>query len=152
MNYYINETIIDSFEEVRFQTGLLQSDFTVTLIHDGVISVEPVTVSEIGLGLYSISFVPNISGTWSLSIRVTNYPEARYHKSYTVKESVSNQVWEVDINTLINPGNVADYINRVKKYATNRIVITGNSYSVKEDDGVTEFESGFVTTTERVPN
>jgi hypothetical protein len=152
MNYFTNEQIIDSFEEVRFETGLVQADFTISLIHDGVLSLLPVSISEIGAGLYSISFTPDQEGTWSVSLRVTNYSSARYQKSYSVKNNIQQQVWDVDVASLINPGNFADYINRVKKYTSNRLVITNNIYSVKEDDGVSEFESGTLSTTERAPD
>jgi hypothetical protein len=150
-NYYTNEEIIDTFEEVRFQTGLIQANFIITLVHNGIISSVPVTLTEVGFGIYSIAFEPDAQGTWSLSIRVSNYAKARYHKSYSVKDEVSKQLLEADVNDFISPGNMADYINRVKKYTSNRVLISSGQYEVKEDDGVTTFEEGIINTAERSP-
>jgi hypothetical protein len=150
-NYYTNEEIIDTFEEVRFQTGLSQVNFIITLVHNGVISSVPVTLTEVGLGLYSIAFEPDAQGTWSLSVRVTNYPQARYHRSYSVSNEIKKEILEANIADYIAPGNMADYINRVKKYTSNRVLINSGQYEVKEDDGVTTFEEGIVNTAERTP-
>lgn len=209
-DFTVNNIIIDSFEEVRFETGLVQSDFTVSLIKDGAISAVPVTITEIGSGLYSVSFTPNSIGLWSINVRVTAYTRARYQKCYHVIEELSSNDDIVNLQNSINDlqnsvdnletdiaavatdvdtantaiaalnvdianietqidsvpemiltepvathaaaGNVADYINKTKKYTTNRVVISGNDYSVKEDDGVTEFEAGVVNTAERAPD
>jgi hypothetical protein len=151
MSYTVNEQIIDTLEEVRFQNGLNTSNFIIRLVNNGVISTQPVLITGLGSGLYSLSFTPNAVGTWSLSVRVASYQRARYQKSYNVTLASEQSILEADLSGFIAPGNVADYINRIKKYSANRVIIDGDDYRVKEDDGVTDFELGKVNSSERRP-
>ena len=60
--------------------------------------------------------------------------------------------WGTDIDGVYAAGTAGDYLNRVKKYVANKLTVSGSTYSVKEDDGSTEFEGGTTTTTERSPS
>lgn len=62
-----------------------------------------------------------------------------------------DEIFDEAIAGHLTAGTFGDYINRIKKYTANKITILGTSYSVKEDDGTTEFEGGTTTTTERTP-
>lgn len=60
--------------------------------------------------------------------------------------------WSTDIDGVYAPGTAGEYVNRIKKYVSNKLTVSGSTYSIKEDDGTTEFESGTITTTERTPS
>ena len=51
----------------------------------------------------------------------------------------------------LGAGTLGAYINTMKKYIANSLTVTGIDYSIKEDDGVTQFASGTLTTTGRTP-
>ena len=59
--------------------------------------------------------------------------------------------WSADVDGGYAEGTAGDYINRIKKYVANRLVVSGGAYSIKEDDGTTEFEGGTISSTERAP-
>lgn len=58
--------------------GLVNGDFTKLLHKDGVVSVIAVTVAEIGLGEYKVSFTPDSAAAWRL--RVEQSSGAAYNK------------------------------------------------------------------------
>ena len=162
----INET----FHEYGNATGLVQADFDVNLYKNGIVSLIPVTITEIGGGHYHVSFTPDSIGDWSIDITRVSDDSARYGGSFPVRDAVASQaslnalaasiptltqiassVWDALSTSHLLPGSFGAYLNRVKKYTTNRLTQTGNVYSVKEDNGVDEFESGITTENERTP-
>lgn len=66
--------------------------------------------------------------------------------------SIVDGVLDELVSDHLLPGSVGDYLNRTKKYVANRIVKNSGVYSVKEDDGSTEFEAGTISNIERKPN
>lgn len=82
---------------------------------------------------------------------------ADFNTAGTMGEKMNSAGSAGDPWTTAMPGAYAantagDYINKIKKYVANKITISGSTYSVKEDDGSTEFESGTTSTTERTPS
>jgi hypothetical protein len=169
-DYVPNQIVHEVFHEYGNAVGLVQSDFVVHLYKDGVTSIIAVTITEIGLGEYHVSFTPDSIGIWSLDITRVTDDGARYGGSFAVREPVASQssvdalalamptvveiasgVWDALVTTHLLPGSFGSYINRVRKYTTNRLTQTGTTYSVKEDNGVDEFESGITTENERTP-
>jgi len=49
-------------------TGLLNAAFTKTLILEDAVSAQPVVVSEVGSGYYTVEFTPNDAGRWYLTV------------------------------------------------------------------------------------
>jgi len=149
-----NELISDIFVEENLVTGLTAPDFDVTLLHDGVLSVIPVTITELAgkPGFYRIEFTPDDTGRWSIDIIRTGNNKVRYQSAYQV-QVISAEILDEIVANHLSPGTVGDYLNRAKKYTANRVVLDPvlNTYTVKEDDGVTDFESGTSTPTERTP-
>lgn len=93
---------------------------------------------------------PFVSTTGDFNVRIITVVSSN---SLTVDTGGGgSDPWATAVASGYNPGTAGDYLNRVKKYAANRVVITGTAYSVKEDDGTTEFEGGTLTPTERAPS
>lgn len=49
-------------------------------------------------------------------------------------------------------GSLGQYIERTKKYATNKVITTGTRYTVYEDDHVATYEEGVAKARERTPD
>ena len=152
--YKPNEEIFDTFVEEDLETGLSSTDFEIVLLKDGSVSSISVDLQEItgANGFYRVEFTPDDFGLWSIDV-VRTGKTTRYQQSYLVT-SVADDLLDESVSTHLTPGTVGDYLNRVKKYATNKVDLDpqAGTYSVKEDDGVTEFEAGTATPTERTPN
>ena len=181
-NFAPGQAITDTFFEYNATLGLVQADFTLTLFKNGAISLLPVTLLEVANGFYSVSFTPDSVGLWTLDVVLTLDDTARYQMAYTVNEPFSSQASVDSLQSSVNDlqssvdsidlelddvitgildepvsahliaGTLGDYINRIKKYACNRVVLAGTVYSVKEDDKIAEFEAGTVTAIERTPD
>jgi len=180
-DYVPNQLIEDIFLEVDSTTGLSTSSFTKAVYKNGSVSGVSLTIVEVGNGLYELNFTPDSVGTWFVDLYLPAKPNIRYQQSYKVQaqeavssdiatllsqvstlntkvdnlpsaSQISDNVLRTAVSSKITAGNVADYLNRIKKYTTNKVVVTGNIYSVKEDDKTTEFESGNVDQTSREPS
>lgn len=155
--YSVSETISDVLVELQLTTGLLPASFTISLFKDGVVSLLPVTIQEVAgkNGFYRTTFTPNDEGLWSLDVVVTSKPSIRYQNSYRVRnieETVAQEILDAPVPSFNVPGSVADYLNRTKKYVANRVLISGGTFVIKEDDGLTDFETGTITPSERKPD
>jgi hypothetical protein len=148
----VNQIIKDTFLDVDLEGGLTIADFTITLFKDGEVSNIPVLLTEIATvtGFYSISFTPDEEGIFSIDVVKNSNTRVRHQQTYHVHKDILDE----SVLDHLSPGTLGDYLNRVKKYTSNRVVLDPetDTYSVKEDDGVTEFESGTSTKTERGPN
>lgn len=150
MAYPPNQEIIEVFYEYTGETGLSVSDFTVNLFLDGAISVVAVSITEISGGFYKVSFTPDAEGFWALDIVKDTDNLARYQSVFKVEEPFT--LLDEDVQNHLTPGSVGDYINHTKKYTCNKVVLSGTTYAVKEDDQTTDFETGTSTATERSPD
>jgi hypothetical protein len=177
----INVPITEVFYEYNGRTGLVESDFIAVLFFGGNISTSPTGITEIGNGYYRVSFVPDAVGTWCIDVVAVDTDAARYQGTFIVSEAVSGDIESIAdavgaIQTSINnlndisqtevvngvlnapveshvaSGTVGNYLNKIKKYTTNRVDMAAGVYQVKEDDGVTEFEHGTITPTSRRPH
>lgn len=154
--FVVSETITDVLAEIDLTTGLLPASFTISLFHNGTNSLLPVTVEEVAgkPGFYSVQFTPDQEGLWSIDVIVTSKPTVRYQSAYRVKnleEEIADTILERPVDSFNTPGTVADYLNKTKKYTANRVLISGSVYTVKDDDGLTDFETGTITPSERTP-
>lgn len=174
-NFQPNIVISDAFFEHNGTTGLVLADFTVTVFKDGVVEATAVSLTEQSNGFYQVSFTPDSVGLWSLDIVLDADDSVRYQMTYAVANAFASQASIYDLSDDVDDlslslsgiadtifdepasshliaGSIGDYINRIKKYACNRVVISGLNYSVKEDDNSTEFEAGSVSAVERAPS
>jgi hypothetical protein len=149
-----NQLIADVFVQEDLETGLLQTDFQITLIKNGTLSIIPVTLTAIAgpAGFYKVEFTPDSVGVWSLDI-VRIGKKTRYQQTYKVL-LLSNEILDEVVADHLIPGSVGDYINKTKKYTANGLILDPltESYVVKEDDGVTNFETGKANPVERIPD
>lgn len=158
--YTPGQQINEVFHEYASTTGLVEADFTIRLYKNGATSVIAVTITEIANGDYHVAFTPDSSADWSLDIVRSSDDGARYGGSFPVRAAlavptanqIASAVWDTLVSAHLIVGSFGAYLNRIKKYTTNRLTQTGNVYSIKEDDAVTEFESGSTTETERAPD
>jgi hypothetical protein len=67
-------------------TGLTQSDFTIYLSHNGAISSEAVTISEVGNGRYLYTFTPNEIGEWYILIIHSVYNPRGWDDEFIAEE------------------------------------------------------------------
>lgn len=153
----ILEPISDVLAETQLQVGLLQANFTASLFRNGAASLLPVTIAAIAgkPGFYAITFTPNLEGLWSLDVIVTAKPNVRYQSAYHVRnieEVIAEEVLQSPVPSFNVPGTVSDYLNKTKKYTSNRVLISNGLYTIKDDDGLTDFETGTITPSERTPD
>lgn len=156
-DYLPTVEIVETFYEYRGLTGLTQADFTITIFNSGVISSVLPVLTEIGFGWYSVAFTPNVVGDWQIDVFITADDYVRYQKGFAVRDAdvvnvdpiqVATAVWDATIGD----GSAREYLDKTKKYVSNRLDLNGQTYTVKEDDGITDFETGTITNKSRRPN
>lgn len=156
--YPVSVQLVDSF--YLSTTGITNANFSKLLFKDGVASADAITVTESGTspGVYNVSFTPSAAGFYTYLVWETAKPKIRWTENFQVGDaipsaaSVADAILDELVSAHLTAGSLGDYINRVKKYVANRLVITGTTYSVKEDNGSTEFQGGTITTGERAPS
>lgn len=154
----VNAAVVDSFYLPT--TGITNANFSKLLFKDNAPSGDAITVTESGSspGVYHVAFTPTQAGNYTYLVWETAKPKVRWTENYQVgdaipsAEQVADAVLDEAVAGHVSAGTLGDYINRIKKYVANRLVITGTAYSVKEDNGSTEFQSGTITTGERAPS
>lgn len=144
-------------------TGLTNGSFTKLLFRNNAAAAESITVTESGTtpGVYHISFTPTTAGSgaglYTYLVWETAKPQIVWTEGFQVGEAIpgaatiAGAVLNEAIAGHVTAGTLGDYINRIKKYVSNKLTVTGTTYSVKEDNGTTEFQSGTITTGERTP-
>lgn len=161
-DYQLDIQIVDTI--ILATTGLTNGSFSKLLFHNNAAASEPVTVTESGTtpGVYHITFTPTAAGsgagTYAYLVWETAKPNIRWTESFEVgtgiplAADIADAVWDEVLAAHLAAGSAGEYANRVKKYATNKLTISGSTYSVKEDNAVDEFESGTITTNQRTPS
>lgn len=71
--YKINEAIDVMYGAVGAETGI--SDLTLTPTNPSGADLTPITMTEVGNGLYKASFTPNVTGRWKIRITSATYEE-----------------------------------------------------------------------------
>lgn len=145
-----NTAISEAFYHFNGTTGLADGAFTKKLFLDGVASAVTVTVTEISVGFYLATFIPNAEGFWYLDIVEIADTSARYQGSFRVIKPELDQA----VASHLTAGTLGDYINRIKKYCRNWVHIdpATDRYAVYEDNKTDIFEEGDITTTDRKPD
>ena len=100
--YEINKEITVNFRSFCAVTGITDLEMVVTNPNDA--SASPVTLTEIGNGLYETSFTPTIKGRYYIKISSASQPKNGYAESYYVDEIPTIIVDAQNINRLA--GNV----------------------------------------------
>lgn len=60
--------LVTDIDGITPLTGLVDGDFSKSLICETAASAQPVTVTEIGAGYYYVEFTPNQQGLWYLTV------------------------------------------------------------------------------------
>lgn len=141
--YLVNETIrlLVNFGSA----GLSINDISYELRKNGTIDVTSVTLVEDSNGWYYVNFTPATVGNWN--IRLT-YGDFSYSSDIPVRLHLLNEV----VSNFLSNNTIGNYINKIKIYVRNRLVISSGNYTIYENDGSTTHESGTVTTSERNPS
>lgn len=125
-------------------TGLTTGSFTLRLEKDGVLSGISVTIAEVGSGYYNATFTPDSAGIWTLTV---DYQDFHIIGTWAVRVHLLNEV----LASFLTGGSIGAAINKIRIYVRNRLVISGGTYTVYEDDDTTPHETGTVSSTDRNP-
>lgn len=129
-------------------TGLVEGDFTKTLFKNGISSAIAVTVTEISAGYYLATFTPDAEATWHVVVYKTTEPTMQF----TGEVRVAKHELDLLAADHVTASTIGFYINAIKKYVANKLGLSGDTYTLYEDDGTTPYATGTSTTTERTPD
>jgi len=151
MAYQINTEISDNFTVIdstnNFVVGIDPSEFQVQLYNPNnlnIISSISVTITELGLGSYRVSFTPNRIGSWYLVIIHPTYFSTGKSGSYWVIESEVSSM-DTEVNPAIKTVNfgtdgtgltTVGYALINNDGSTNRSRITDGIFELKPNSGV----------------
>ena len=151
MAYQINTEISDNFTVIdstnNFVVGIDPSEFQVQLYNPNnlnIISSISVTITELGLGSYRVSFTPNRIGSWYLVIIHPTYFSTGKSGSYWVIESEVSSM-DTEVNPAIKTVNfgtdgtgltTVGYALINNDGSTNRSRITDGIFELKTNSGV----------------
>jgi len=158
--YEPNENIKLSFIHLDGTAGLGDSDFTKQVLKNGADASGSITVtvteSDVS-GIYYMSVTPNASGDWLVYVYETSAPENAWYfdlrvesaASYPSAASIADAVWDETSEDHTTVGSFGHRLKQLVAYVRNKVTKTPTSpgafdgtYSVKDFDGTSEFESG----------
>lgn len=103
MNVKIDTVVYDEFSVVDSDgnpvTGLTNTDFTKELYNPSGTEVSgtvTVTISELGGGLYRVSFTPNVVGEWALNIFNATYFTGGQSSNYQCVTGVVMDIYNIE--------------------------------------------------------
>lgn len=103
MNVKIDTVVYDEFAVTDSSgdpvTGLTNSDFSKTLYNPSGTEVSgsvTVTVSELGTGIYRVSFTPNVVGEWALNIINATYFAGGQSANYQCVTGVVMDIYNIE--------------------------------------------------------
>ena len=103
MNVKIDTVLYDEFAVVDADdnpvTGLVNGDFTKELYNPSgteVSGIVTITISELGNGLYRVSFTPNVIGEWALNIFNATYFTGGKSENYQCVTGVVMDIFDLE--------------------------------------------------------
>lgn len=141
--FLVNETIRSLI--YLSATGLSLGDLSYTITKNGAASGLTPTLVEDSDGWYYFNFTPTTVGNYNSRV---SYGDFLFTLTYPVRLHLLNEV----VSNFLTNNTIGSYINKIKIYVRNKLVISSGNYTVYEDDNTTTHETGTVTTSERTPS
>ena len=81
--YKINQPITVCYKEEKGITGI--DDIVLTPTNPSGVDQDPITMTEVGNGMYKASFTPNCIGRWWVRISCSSKPKNCFAQSYFIE-------------------------------------------------------------------